>query len=56
MIPATAGEGVAVSGELYRLDLALLQHVLDREPPGLGVGIVELEDGTGPWESSGPLR
>jgi gamma-glutamylcyclotransferase (GGCT)/AIG2-like uncharacterized protein YtfP len=45
MIPAGAGLGVSVSGELYELDLAQLQHVLDHEPPGLGLGVIELEEG-----------
>jgi gamma-glutamylcyclotransferase (GGCT)/AIG2-like uncharacterized protein YtfP len=45
MIPAGTAGGVAVSGELYELDLAQLEHVLDQEPPGLGLGVVELESG-----------
>ena len=45
MILARPGQGVAVSGELYELDLGQLQHVLEEEPPGLGLGVVELEGG-----------
>lgn len=37
--------GVAVAGELYEVPLAVLGTVLDREPPGLGLGVVELADG-----------
>jgi adenine/guanine/hypoxanthine permease len=46
MIPAGASPGPAISGELYELDLVQLQRVLDHEPPGLGLGVVELEDGS----------
>jgi adenine/guanine/hypoxanthine permease len=46
MIPAGARPGAAITGELYELDLVQLQHVLDHEPPGLGLGVVELEDGS----------
>jgi adenine/guanine/hypoxanthine permease len=46
MIPAGASPGAAITGELYELDLVQLQHVLDHEPPGLGLGVVELEDGS----------
>jgi len=45
MIPASPGQGVAVSGELYDLDLRRLQHVLEEEPSGLGLGVVELQEG-----------
>jgi AGZA family xanthine/uracil permease-like MFS transporter len=45
MIPANPGQGVAVRGELYDLDLELLGHVLEGEPPGLGLGVVALEGG-----------
>jgi gamma-glutamylcyclotransferase (GGCT)/AIG2-like uncharacterized protein YtfP len=45
MILASPGQGVAVSGELYDLDLGQLQHVLEEEPPGLGLGVVELKGG-----------
>jgi gamma-glutamylcyclotransferase (GGCT)/AIG2-like uncharacterized protein YtfP len=46
MIPAGVGPGAAISGELYELDLVQLQRVLEHEPPGLGLGVVELEDGS----------
>lgn len=39
-------DGVAVAGELYRLTLEQLAAVLDGEPAGLGIGVVEL-DGPG---------
>jgi gamma-glutamylcyclotransferase (GGCT)/AIG2-like uncharacterized protein YtfP len=45
MILASPGQGVAVSGELYELDLGQLRHVLEEEPPGLGLGVVELQGG-----------
>jgi Gamma-glutamyl cyclotransferase, AIG2-like len=45
MIPAGTAGGVAVSGELYELDLAQLERVLGQEPSGLGLGVVELESG-----------
>jgi hypothetical protein len=38
-------DGVAVSGELYRLPGAVLDRVVRGEPPGLFVGSVELADG-----------
>jgi hypothetical protein len=44
MISAGAKPGTAISGELYEMDLTQLQHVLGQEPPGLGLGVVELED------------
>jgi gamma-glutamylcyclotransferase (GGCT)/AIG2-like uncharacterized protein YtfP len=37
--------GVAVAGELYEVPLPVLSAVLDGEPPGLGLGVVELSDG-----------
>ena len=43
MMAASEGEGVAVSGEMYELSLRHLQRVLEKEPPGLGVGVVNLE-------------
>lgn len=43
MMSAGEGEGVAVSGEMYELSLRQLQRVLEKEPPGLGVGVVNLE-------------
>jgi gamma-glutamylcyclotransferase (GGCT)/AIG2-like uncharacterized protein YtfP len=45
MILASPSQGVAVSGELYDLDLGQLQHVLEEEPAGLGLGVVELKEG-----------
>jgi gamma-glutamylcyclotransferase (GGCT)/AIG2-like uncharacterized protein YtfP len=38
-------EGVSVSGELYELDLEHLERIIASEPPGLGVGVVELAGG-----------
>jgi adenine/guanine/hypoxanthine permease len=37
--------GIAVAGELYDMPLSVLGAVLDGEPPGLGVGVIELADG-----------
>ena len=37
--------GAAVAGELYEVPLRVLATVLDREPDGLGLGVVELADG-----------
>jgi gamma-glutamylcyclotransferase (GGCT)/AIG2-like uncharacterized protein YtfP len=37
--------GVSVSGELYELDLEHLERIIAREPPGLGVAVVELDGG-----------
>jgi len=37
--------GVAVAGELYEVPLPVLQALLEGEPPGLGIGVVELDDG-----------
>jgi gamma-glutamylcyclotransferase (GGCT)/AIG2-like uncharacterized protein YtfP len=37
--------GVAVAGELYEVPLAVLRGVLEGEPPGLGIGVIELSDG-----------
>ena len=46
MLPADADAGgVSVAGELYRLDLEHLEQLVADEPPGLGVGVVELDDG-----------
>jgi len=44
MIAAEAN-GVSVDGELYELDLEHLERLVENEPPGLGVGVVELADG-----------
>jgi gamma-glutamylcyclotransferase (GGCT)/AIG2-like uncharacterized protein YtfP len=44
MLPTRSG-GVSVEGELYRLDLEQLEQLVAGEPPGLGLGVVELEDG-----------
>lgn len=45
MIPAVARDGVAVTGEVYDIALDHLRRVLDGEPPGLGLGVVDLEGG-----------
>ena len=37
--------GTGVAGELYDVPLPVLGAVLEREPPGLGIGVVELADG-----------
>jgi AGZA family xanthine/uracil permease-like MFS transporter len=37
--------GVSVMGELYRLSAAILERVVEGEPPGLFVGSVDLADG-----------
>jgi AGZA family xanthine/uracil permease-like MFS transporter len=39
------GDGAAVTGEIYELDLEHLERLLVAEPPGLGLGVVELENG-----------
>jgi AGZA family xanthine/uracil permease-like MFS transporter len=44
MLPAD-GDGVSLEGELYRLDLEQLEALIAGEPAGLGVGVVELQDG-----------
>lgn len=38
-------EGVSVTGEIYELDFEHLERLLRDEPAGLGLGVVELEDG-----------
>jgi AGZA family xanthine/uracil permease-like MFS transporter len=38
-------EGVSVAGEVYELELEHLERLLAEEPAGLGLGVVELEDG-----------
>jgi len=45
MIPAPAGDGAAVAGEVYDISVSHLQRVLEHEPAGLGLGVVDL--GTG---------
>ncbi len=45
MILATAGDGVSVTGELYDVSLGQLKQVLAGEPPGLGLGVVDLAEG-----------
>ena len=42
MVRQTSGLGVAVKGELYRLSMKQLAATLEGEPPGLGIGVVEL--------------
>src|ERR1700738_2238253 len=42
MLRQTSGLGAAVNGELYRLSMKQLAATLDGEPPGLGIGVVEL--------------
>jgi gamma-glutamylcyclotransferase (GGCT)/AIG2-like uncharacterized protein YtfP len=42
MLRQTSGLGVAVKGELYRLSMKQLAATLEGEPPGLGIGVVEL--------------
>jgi gamma-glutamylcyclotransferase (GGCT)/AIG2-like uncharacterized protein YtfP len=37
--------GTAVAGEIYDVPLSVLAALLAGEPPGLGIGVVELEDG-----------
>jgi gamma-glutamylcyclotransferase (GGCT)/AIG2-like uncharacterized protein YtfP len=44
MIDAEAS-GVSVSGELYELELEHLERLVKDEPPGLGIGVVELDGG-----------
>jgi len=46
MIAAGERQGVAISGEVYELTLGQLKRVLEQEPPGLGIGVVDLEGGT----------
>ena len=45
MIPAPAGDGAAVAGEVYDISVSHLQRVLEHGPAGLGLGVVDL--GTG---------
>jgi gamma-glutamylcyclotransferase (GGCT)/AIG2-like uncharacterized protein YtfP len=44
MIPVD-DSGVSVSGEIYELDLEHLERIIAGEPPGLGIGVVELAGG-----------
>jgi gamma-glutamylcyclotransferase (GGCT)/AIG2-like uncharacterized protein YtfP len=44
MIPVDDG-GVSVAGEIYELELEHLERIIAGEPPGLGVGVVELSGG-----------
>ena len=37
--------GISVNGEIYELDLEHLERLIANEPPGLGVGVVELVGG-----------
>ncbi len=46
MIRTTSGDGAAIAVEVWRVPLAGVAEVLLREPPGLSVGKVELDDGT----------
>jgi gamma-glutamylcyclotransferase (GGCT)/AIG2-like uncharacterized protein YtfP len=45
MIPAPSGDGAAVTGEIYNISMSHLQRVLEHEPAGLGLGVVDLETG-----------
>jgi gamma-glutamylcyclotransferase (GGCT)/AIG2-like uncharacterized protein YtfP len=38
-------DGVSVAGEIYRLELQHLERLVIAEPPGLGIGVVELASG-----------
>jgi gamma-glutamylcyclotransferase (GGCT)/AIG2-like uncharacterized protein YtfP len=44
MVPVDGG-GVSVAGEVYELDLEHLERLVVGEPPGLGIGVVELAGG-----------
>jgi hypothetical protein len=44
MIPVDGG-GVSVAGEVYELGLEHLERLIVGEPPGLGIGVVELASG-----------
>jgi AGZA family xanthine/uracil permease-like MFS transporter len=35
--------GASVAGEIYELDLGHLERIIAGEPPGLGIGVVELD-------------
>jgi adenine/guanine/hypoxanthine permease len=46
MVEAEPGSpGVSVAGEVYELELAHLERLVADEPPGLGIGVVELAGG-----------
>jgi gamma-glutamylcyclotransferase (GGCT)/AIG2-like uncharacterized protein YtfP len=45
MLAAPPGDGTAVSGEVYDISMGHLQVILEREPAGLGLGVVDLESG-----------
>jgi gamma-glutamylcyclotransferase (GGCT)/AIG2-like uncharacterized protein YtfP len=45
MIPAPPGDGAAVAGEIYNISVSHLQRVLEHEPSGLGLGVVDLNTG-----------
>lgn len=44
MVPVDDG-GASVAGEVYELDLVHLERLVAGEPPGLGIGVVELAGG-----------
>ena len=44
MIPVDDG-GASVDGEVYELGLEHLERLVEGEPPGLGIGVVELASG-----------
>jgi gamma-glutamylcyclotransferase (GGCT)/AIG2-like uncharacterized protein YtfP len=46
MVGSVDGDGVSVAGELYELELEHLERLIASEPPGLGIAVVELADGT----------
>jgi hypothetical protein len=46
MIRTTAGDGAPIAVEVWRVPLAGVAAVLLREPPGLSIGKIELDDGT----------
>lgn len=45
MVRADRGAGASVAGEIYAVSLAQLERLLAAEPPGLGLGVAESEDG-----------
>ena len=46
MIRTTAGNGASIAVEVWRVPLSGVAAVLLREPPGLSIGKIELEDRT----------